>query len=617
MNDKISLHVITMNRDDELARLLSVCRPYVGIIRVCDGANSHQTKQICNIFKSVYYYREWDDNYSAQDNVLLDEASDGEIILVQDDDEMPSEALLKVIDTLTVNEFDMCRIPSLDIIDGAMMCSIEDYMRQNDEGEFDKRFRKDWLFKYYDGMYMEGTPHRSPHQKDGQDWVRKDLGAPYLHIKSSDSFIVNDCIHAFINPEQQQYSDAETKSLRKFTNKFGITSSRDIVDLLKYDELSDKFHDWMWEHAGENKPIAAWFASRFFLYRPDLLSRYNFNDVLNNKAMLRFAELKSCYIVSNIRTMRIHPLLKQKLMSYGIYHSDDIRALHGQRDAVRVELPVANESRGVISKDKNITTGPDLDTVPIPSIVLNDERVVKTLDMVFGQPVEDSSDVFNKTYRKDQQDDPEYWNQDDVVNNDSAKVFDVEEASKPNLENMRFWQKYGEPKIILEFGCGGGRILAGWVNVNLGVDKIIRLYGLDHSEKAIEKAKERLPNIHFYCGTIDQFSGKFNQEMDMVYTHTCLQHNSDYKQKEIFKAFYKVLAPKGILYLMNEMTFSQHKWPEHAPVEKSMSPGFADDRGSAGTAAWWIVRICDAGFELLEYEESRYVFRKIDGLNNV
>lgn len=608
MNDRISLHVITMDRDDELARLLAVCKDRVGKMRVCDGADSSKTKQVCTVFGAEYIYRHWDDNYSAQDNRLLGEAEEGEIILLQDDDEMPSEALLKVIEVLTLNEFDMFRIPSLDVIDGAMMCSVEDYIEQNDQGEFDKRFRKDWLFKYYDGMYMEGTPHRSPHQYDGSDWVRKDLGAPYLHIKSSDSFIVNDCIHAFINPEQQEYSNIETKSLKKFTDKFGIESSREIVDWLKYDDLSDKFHDWMWEQASTNKPIASWFASRFFLYRPDLLKRYNFNEVLNSKAMLRFAELKSCYVVSNIRTMHIHPLLKQMLMNYGIYHSDDIRALHGLRDAVRVELPVEKESATVISGDAQAKT------------LLDQAVTIEALEETIRAEMPDVSvldqiTLLNKTYRTDQQDDPEYWNQDDIVNNDSAKEFDVEKETKPNIENMRFWQKYNEPETILEFGCGGGRILAGWVQCNLGVDVNVKLIGIDHAPKALAKARERLPNINFY-NSLDEIP-KIGKRPDLIYTHTCLQHNSDYKQKEIFKAFYEVLAPKGLLYLINESTFSQHDWPEHTPEGQSMSPGFADERGSAGTAAWWIVRICDAGFELLEYEESRYVFRKIEGLDNV
>ena len=82
MNNQISLHVITMYRDDELFRLLAVCKDRVGKMRVCDGSGEEKTRLVCESIGAEYYYRQWDDDYSAQDNRLLEEASgDYDLIL--------------------------------------------------------------------------------------------------------------------------------------------------------------------------------------------------------------------------------------------------------------------------------------------------------------------------------------------------------------------------------------------------------------------------------------------------------------------------------------------------------------------------------------------------------
>jgi len=58
--------------------------------------------------------------------------------------------------------------------------------------------------------------------------------------------------------------------------------------------------------------------------------------------------------------------------------------------------------------------------------------------------------------------------------------------------------------------------------------------------------------------------------------------------------------------MMNELTFSSR---EHKDIK--LQPFYSDDRGSAGTASWWIFNVARSGFELLSYETSSYVFRKL------
>ena len=61
----------------------------------------------------------------------------------------------------------------------------------------------------------------------------------------------------------------------------------------------------------------------------------------------------------------------------------------------------------------------------------------------------------------------------------------------------------------------------------------------------------------------------------------------------------------GYLYMINEKTFGY--W-SNGLLERS---DYSDDRESAGTASWWIDKISKFGFELMEYKNASYTWRKI------
>jgi len=98
--------------------------------------------------------------------------------------------------------------------------------------------------------------------------------------------------------------------------------------------------------------------------------------------------------------------------------------------------------------------------------------------------------------------------------------------------------------VVLDVGCGYGRSLN-----ELYLNGFDRLYGIDFSEKMIERAKSQFPfltlkvqenkNINFADNTFDAVL--------LFAVLTCIQKNSD--QLHLIKEIKRVLKPGGIIYI--------------------------------------------------------------------
>ncbi len=295
---KISFHVITMSKDNLLEEQLSLVRPYVDIARVCDGAGLNSTRQICRENDTEYYYRKWDDCYSAQDNKLLRYANDGEWILVMDSDEFPSEELLSNLRNLAeqgeLEGFNCVKIPSILVLDGIPDYTIEDTIRLTKEER--PLFRKDCFFKFIKGIYSTGSPHRCFHHPD--KWNYYNTGYPYYHIKSTDEFIFNDCIHAFINPEEQGYSETEIKEFISCECIKKMKLSTEVLPMMAW-SVPDDFVRFMWKYKDADRPISRWFWCYYFLFHKEKLPKdfdyendISYNRFLRHKAGYREFRVK-------------------------------------------------------------------------------------------------------------------------------------------------------------------------------------------------------------------------------------------------------------------------------------------------------------------------------------
>jgi len=226
------------------------------------------------------------------------------------------------------------------------------------------------------------------------------------------------------------------------------------------------------------------------------------------------------------------------------------------------------------------------------------------------------------------QDKPEYWNQSDVLLNDTTRAT-TEQAKlnpKAGFENSdtgnmstiaelyELCKRYNiiENGKIAELGCGGGRLCMIWNAMSKHFNMNLDIIGIDHAPGAIAVCKERMPENKFYVLSASRVNELDECPLDIVYSHTVIQHNSWWKQDRIFEAIYDALAPAGLFYMINEMTFNSiNSFPQEMPHKTEFTPFYCDGRGSAGTAAWWVARIADFGFELMEYKRSSYIFRKI------
>jgi len=317
----ISLHVITQNRAKELLTLINAAKPYVDNIRVCDGGSDDNTKDICRSYGVEYYYRKWDEDYSAQDNFLLNRAKKDEWILLQDDDEIPSIALLEHLPELTFGIHNRVSIPCLPYIDGHLMESVDDFIKHTQEGK--ERFYKDWLFKNIVGTKMSGTPHRG-FVNGGWNTIRTPY--PYLHIKTTDGFIINDCIHGYINPEGQGYTLPEAQELMDHCRGNNIRRSKAILSRLINGDLTEAFIKWMVQYSDEeDRAISKWFWTFFYIYHPSKLFKYTEKrNWLQKKSLWYFLRFKRGYCGGDIMGMSLNPIIMEMLLSEDIYHCRDL-----------------------------------------------------------------------------------------------------------------------------------------------------------------------------------------------------------------------------------------------------------------------------------------------------
>jgi SAM-dependent methyltransferase len=209
--------------------------------------------------------------------------------------------------------------------------------------------------------------------------------------------------------------------------------------------------------------------------------------------------------------------------------------------------------------------------------------------------------------RMDPQDDEHYWNTTERIQQNTDHPTSEGIVNDPLVNRMiEIADRYGlaDEASILDIGCGGGRFLTMWDLARQRKGASWKLSGLDHSPRAADIAKSNVPSAHIYTGTLRDI--QFPRKLDVVYTNTVFQHNSGWKQSELYLLIRNLLVPQGYLWLINELTLDTTRVLE---FHKQFNPFAHDERCSHGTAAWWIQRICSFNFELISYSDSEYLFR--------
>lgn len=176
-NEKITLACVTKPHLSRLQNLLPKCLPYVDRCVIVVGERDKETEQYLKSLgpKVEIFYYQWRDNFAASWNAYLNQIKSGWIVIV-DDDEVPSEPMLKSLDDY-VNNSDC----------GYKYCCVEFRCNPISEGQDmgPCNYWRQIFFRYHPGIHYLGGTKTGCHQYvcgyQNNRLIRSDF--TYYHIK--------------------------------------------------------------------------------------------------------------------------------------------------------------------------------------------------------------------------------------------------------------------------------------------------------------------------------------------------------------------------------------------------------------------------------------------------
>lgn len=219
---KTNLSTFTMNagfrQDEILIHNLSKYSINFNKVFVCDGAMTNESKEFYSKLPSNVYVTnfEWDNNYEARYRHNASQSGEEEKVLHLDGDEIPSKEL---IDYIKENDDDPC-----------LMQLIPCVLHIKHENKFYPV--EDWPNKEYTGQWTKSILYKTNNQLDFRSFgshvigyhkteeLKKYVPHPYFHMKSLESFVLNDVWQAFSSPEGQGYTTDESYLFRSFIGQF-------------------------------------------------------------------------------------------------------------------------------------------------------------------------------------------------------------------------------------------------------------------------------------------------------------------------------------------------------------------------------------------------------------
>jgi glycosyltransferase involved in cell wall biosynthesis len=177
-NEKITLACVTKPHLDRLKNLIPRSLPYVDRVVIVLGERDKETESYLLSLGpkvEVYFYK-WHDNFAASWNAYLSKITQGWVLLV-DDDEIPSDLLLKSLDRyVEASNY------------GNHYCCVEFQCNPVSEGQDmgPVNYWRQILFRRVPGMQYQGGTKTGCHQYlvgyQNNKFIRSD--SVYYHIKS-------------------------------------------------------------------------------------------------------------------------------------------------------------------------------------------------------------------------------------------------------------------------------------------------------------------------------------------------------------------------------------------------------------------------------------------------
>lgn len=219
---------VTMNAGDDILgsvikwNLLNNHEEFDRVI-VVDGNLTPSARSFYNKFHNVEVVDSpWKDSYVDQYKAWFSRLEEEEWALYLDCDEIPSRKLLDVLKSPTLKESgaNIYKIP-------CVLHMTENYQKYYPvepwpEKKLTDQWTKNILLKKTESVgFRYFGSHVIPEDSLNQYGY---ISLPYFHMKSFESFILNDVWQAFLSPEGQQYSATDAAYFKLFTKQYKTTA---------------------------------------------------------------------------------------------------------------------------------------------------------------------------------------------------------------------------------------------------------------------------------------------------------------------------------------------------------------------------------------------------------
>tara|TARA_R110002110_G_scaffold38985_2_gene126510 strand:+ start:13631 stop:14671 length:1041 start_codon:yes stop_codon:yes gene_type:complete len=217
----------------------------------------------------------WKDNHAPQYQRFTDELEDGEWCLYLDDDEAPSDNLIRLCAEIKgvteakpdLNDVNIVILPSILYITEDGLRHYRALHKPFPEDSRNGGHTKPVLFKKADSLIFLTSPPPSAHVTPSHGGAQKAIyasGGWYYHFKSAEAYVINDCLFALMNPKAERYTDEEAADFEEALNDSKIHTMQEFREATEEGTWSQKLIDFAYANQDQtDRPISRlwwWYA---------------------------------------------------------------------------------------------------------------------------------------------------------------------------------------------------------------------------------------------------------------------------------------------------------------------------------------------------------------------
>ena len=245
-------------------------------ILIVDGDLTVEAKEYYSQFDNVEAIDSpWVDDHLVQYQKFADVLEDNEWCLYMDDDEAPGKNLNTLCHQLTqmlpqageASDANMIILPSILYITEDGSRYYRALHKPHPQDPRNGGHTKPVLFKKSDTLRFISSKPPSVHITPTHGAAQKAMyasGAWYYHFKSTEAYIINDCLFALVDPPQERYTEDEAVQFKTHLKESGISTIPEFREAaeagtwsegLQHFAKSNQYHVdrpisrlWMWWH---------------------------------------------------------------------------------------------------------------------------------------------------------------------------------------------------------------------------------------------------------------------------------------------------------------------------------------------------------------------------------